>query len=280
MITKVSERLKTFIWKMSAIASEALFPGICCGCRRLFRISGTLPRGWGNGASNPSFRELMGAYLCAACADQFHAVSSPLCPQCGQPFVSPHGPDHICAQCSERPFRFQAARAAGLYKGGLRSAIHQLKYSGRDHLARPLGRLLWQSLLQNWDPGRFDRIVPVPLHPRRLRERGFNQAHLLVRRWPLFAEKTGLRMPSDWIDARLLRRHKSTLPQTGLKKEQRSTNLRQAFRVGNNRRIRNERILLVDDVMTTGTTADACTQTLLQGGAVEVCVLTLARAVL
>jgi ComF family protein len=274
-----SDRFRALIQKIPGIISEALFPGICCSCGQLFRIPVALPCALGGEVPDPSFRELMRAYLCAACADQFHAVGSPLCPQCGQPFVSPHGPDHLCGQCSEHPFRFQSARAAGLYEGGLRSAIHQLKYYGRDHLAGPLGRLLWQSLLRYWDPRRFDRIVPVPLHPRRLRERGFNQAHLLVRRWPLFAAKAGLQIPSNWIDARMLKRHKSTLPQTALNKAQRGTNLRHAFRVGENRSIRNERILLVDDVMTTGTTADTCAQTLLHDGAAEVCVLTLARAV-
>lgn len=185
----------------------------------------------------------------------------------------------MCGQCSQHAFRFQAARAAGVYEGGLRSAIHHLKYQHRDQLAVPLGRLLWQTLVQHWEPDRFDRVVPVPLHPRRLRERGFNQAQALIRQWPMLAERTGLRLPPDWIDARVLKRQRATLPQTGLKKDQRATNLRQAFCVKKDRNVRDERILLVDDVMTTGTTAQTCTRTLLRAGAAEVRVITLARVV-
>jgi len=265
---------------MAAITSEALFPGFCCECGRLFKMPQNLPGGLGSVAADLPFNVLMGRCLCPACVEQFRAVSAPLCSHCGQPFVSPQGPDHVCGQCSEHPFRFQSARAVGLYEGGLRSVIHQLKYHGRDQLAAPLGRLLWQTLIHYWEPCRFDRVVPIPLHPRRLRERGFNQAHLLIRQWPAIAAAAGLPMPSDWIDNRLLKRHKETLPQTGLKKVQRETNMHHAFCLEPNRCIRNERILLVDDVMTTGTTADSCALTLLCAGAAEVRVLTLARAVL
>jgi ComF family protein len=222
----------------------------------------------------------MGSHVCTACADQYHPVDSPLCTHCGQPFDSPQGPDHTCGQCRLQPFHFQSARAAGLYEGSLRAAIQELKYQGRDALAEPLGQLMWQTLVKTWNPRNLDRIVPVPLHPRRKRERGFNQAALLVRRWPGYAAREGFEKSPGWIDIRLLKRHRATLPQTGLKKEQRATNLRNAFSVSKSRSIHGERILLVDDVMTTGTTVDSCARSLLAAGASEVRVLTLARAVL
>ncbi|MBI5062408.1 MAG: ComF family protein, partial [Desulfatitalea sp.] len=193
-----------------------------------------------------------------------------------------HGPDHTCGQCQERPLRFRAARAAGLYEGGLRTAIQQLKYQGRDSLAKPLGRFLWQTLGNYWDPAQIDRVIPVPLHPRRLRQRGFNQAGVLVREWPRLARRQGYQVPSNWIDRRTLRRRRPTQPQTGLRREERVTNLRRAFQIdarGPGAGLKHLSVLLVDDVMTTGTTADACAQTLLAAGAAEVRVLTLARAV-
>ncbi|MFZ1986328.1 MAG: ComF family protein, partial [Desulfatitalea sp.] len=228
------------------------------------------------------FQQWMDRFLCGACTEQFRAVRSPLCIQCGQPFESSHGPDHTCGQCAKRPFRFSAARAAGLYEGALRTAIHQLKYQGRDTLAKPLGRLLWQTLGRHWDPAQIDRVVPVPLHPRRLRQRGFNQACALVQEWPRLAERQAVKVAGDWIDPRMLRRLRPTPPQTGLPREQRVTNMTRAFEVDGRRGshpLQAQRVLLVDDVMTTGTTADACAQTLLAAGAAEVRVLTLARAV-
>ncbi len=261
--------------RLGAIGAEVCFPGICCGCGRLFR----LPR---RTEQAVTFEQWMHRFLCDICAQAFQAVRSPLCPQCGQPFASSHGPDHVCGQCQEHPFRFSAARAAGLYEGGLRTAIQQLKYQGRDALAQPLGSFLWQTLRHHWDPAQIDRVIPVPLHPRRLRQRGFNQAALLVREWPRLAKRQGYQVPPDWIDRRTLRRERPTQPQTGLKREERVTNLRRAFQVNPRKSgpgVKHLRVLLVDDVMTTGTTADACAQTLLAAGAAEVRVLTLARAV-
>jgi ComF family protein len=272
--------LQSIIQRSVATLKEAVFPGICSQCGRLFPIRRESTAAADDAREVPSFKDLMGHYICIACADRYRPIQAPLCTHCGQPFISPHGPDHVCGPCLRHPFHFRSARAVGFYEGALRAAVHDLKYKARDSLAPPLGRLMWQALVQIWDPGDLDRVIPVPLHPRRMRQRGFNQAGLLVRQWPEYAAHAGLHKGSDWIDTRVLTRHRSTLPQTGLKKEQRATNLRNAFCVNTNQDIRNERILLVDDVMTTGTTADICAHSLLSAGAAEVRVLTLARAVL
>jgi ComF family protein len=276
--------LKNIAKRIAAIGSEAFFPAICGGCGRLFKLPArTKQHTFDQGPSDASFRQWMNHHLCGACSEQFRVVRSPLCVQCGQPFESSHGPDHTCGQCAKRPFYFSAARAAGLYEGALRTAIHQLKYQGCDALAKPLGRVLWQTLVQHWDPSQIDRVVPVPLHSRRLRQRGFNQACALLQEWPRLAERQGAKVASDWIDRKVLRRLRPTPPQTGLLREQRATNMARAFEVHARRGYRPLqalRVLLVDDVMTTGTTADACAQTLLAAGAAEVRVLTLARAVI
>ncbi len=264
---------KRIIRRLAAIAAEAFFPGICCGCGQLFRLPG-------RSVGALTFEHWMDRFLCKACIAPFHAVGSPLCPGCGQPFASAQGADHTCGRCLERPFGFSAARAAGLYEGGLQIAIQQLKYHGRDTLAQPLGRFLWQTLDRYWDPTHFDRIMPVPLHPRRLRQRGFNQAGALIREWPRLARRQGFCPPPDWIDPRTLQRQRPTRPQTGLRRDERVTNLRGAFQFDDRRPgVKRLKVLLVDDVMTTGTTADACAQVLLAAGAAEVRVLSLARAV-
>jgi ComF family protein len=272
--------LRDAFQRSSTVLSEAVFPGICCACKQVFPIRRGLPKEAPTDEIASLFKTVMGAHVCAACADRYRPIDSPLCTHCGQPFDSPHSPDHMCGQCRLQPFHFHSARAAGLYEGSLRAAIHELKYQGRDALAEPLGKIVWAILVKTWNPRDVDRIVPVPLHPRRRRERGFNQAALLVRRWPQYACRAGLEKGPGWIDTRLLKRHRATLPQTGLKKEQRATNLRNAFSVDKSRCIQRLRILLVDDVMTTGTTADICAHALLAAGASEVRVLTLARAVL
>lgn len=187
--------------------------------------------------------------------------------------------DHECGECRQRPPGFGKARAAGLYQGPLRAAIHQHKYMGREGLAVPLGRMLWSVLGRHWRPSRFDRVVPVPLHPHRMRNRGFNQAYALIRRWPELARAQGYAVPTDWIAPRMLQRRRATRPQTGLRKSQRAENLRDAFTMAAGYRIEGLNILLVDDVLTTGATVDACARALLRGGAAEVRVLTLARAV-
>jgi ComF family protein len=265
--------------RMARTGLDAILPAVCLGCGKLFKICRPDVKGIEAAAAATRFRALMCVHVCAACGEQFEAVRSPLCLQCGLPFVSPHGVDHVCGTCQSKPPVFHAARAAGLYQGVLRTAIQQHKYAGREGLAEPLGQLLWWVLSRYWQPSGFDSVVPVPLHPRRLRERGFNQAQALIRKWPRLAGSQGCRLPDNWIDTDVLERCRPTRPQTGLRREERAANLQDAFVLKAGARIEGARILIVDDVLTTGATVDACARTLLRGGAAQVQVLTLARAV-
>lgn len=215
---------------------------------------------------------------CPACAGAFRPVDSPLCSRCGAMFPSREGDDHVCGDCLERPRRFGRARAAGVYDQSLMSVILSLKYRGKTRAAEPLGRLLFETFSRHWSDGNIDAIVPVPLHPRRLRRRGFNQAYLLVRNWPKLArEKTAA--PSPWrIEGAALVRRRSTASQTGLDRRARAGNVRGAFAVARPEAVAGRRVLLVDDVMTTGATVEACARALRTAGAERVDVLTLARA--
>jgi ComF family protein len=167
----------------------------------------------------------------------------------------------------------------GYYATSLRDAIHDFKYRSATHLAAPLGRLMWHAVHHYFSPSDIDKVIPVPLHPRRLRSRGFNQSALLVRQWPAMGPADGQEKRQPWMAAGLLRRHRATLPQTGLNKAQRADNLKSAFSIPDKAMLKGKRVLLVDDVLTTGATANACAFVLKQAGAVRVDVLTLARAV-
>ncbi len=226
-----------------------------------------------------AFENLMTEYLCKNCGNQFQPIQSPFCLGCGRPFTSPHGLNHVCGECQEKPFDFQAARAVGLYENALRSVIQQFKYQGWVQLAEPLGRLMWKTFLHHWDPMQIDGIIPVPLHRRRLRKRGFNQAAQLIRQWPGLAAEQGIVFDQARFITKALVRKRHTPPQTGLNQGQRKANLRQAFGMDDDKAVQGCRILLVDDVLTTGATANACTQVLMGAGALSVEVLTLARAV-
>lgn len=198
-----------------------------------------------------------------------------MCAICGDPF-SGAGPDHLCHRCLSRRPSFGVARACTIYRAGdsdagpLARAIHRYKYTPDIALAPTLGRLLAKRT-----PGfttAYDLIIPIPLHINRLRWRGFNQAQLLAR--PL------ARMRGVPIDPFAVERSRATTPQVELDVAARRRNVIDAFRVPDARRVRGRSILLVDDIYTTGATANECTRTLRRAGAVHVDVLVLARAVL
>jgi len=143
-------------------------------------------------------------------------------------------------------------------------------------LARPLAALMLAAFHRFWQPGEIDAVVAVPLHRRRLYSRGFNQAALLARQWDL--RMCGGRRPGPLLEGALVRR-RSTAAQTGLGRRQRLMNLRGAFALGRQADVAGKNLLLVDDVLTTGATAEACSRVLRAGGAARVDVLTLARSV-
>lgn len=206
--------------------------------------------------------------FCAVCLEAFSPILSPCCPRCNLPFAAVDGSDHLCLSCLQNPPPFAWARAIGRYDDPLRLAIQRFKYQGDFNLDKPLARLLYDALQQALHDFRPDLLVAVPLHPSRLRQRSYNQALLLAR-------VLGRRMQVP-APARLLLRSLPTPSQLGLKAIERRRNLRGAFTVRGT--LDGERILLIDDVMTTGATARECSRTLLDAGASTVAVAVLARA--
>jgi ComF family protein len=170
-----------------------------------------------------------------------------------------------CALCRLGLNGFDQVYSFGAYEGVLRKLIHVFKFEGVRTLQRPLGSLLARALPRE---SSFDAIVPMPLHWRRRWQRGFNQSELLAReigrKWgvPVFA---------------LVRRKRATAPQAGLTSAQRRKNVQGAFEVRKGQRLKGIRILLIDDVLTTGATASACARALKRAGAAQVTFLALAR---
>ena len=205
--------------------------------------------------------------FCRDCLTSLTTLSPAHCPCCAQPF-----PDstsiHLCGNCLKRPPAFSIVHAAGLYQDGIKDAVHRLKYRNQVNLARPLGQLLGKVVEAAAGDFVPDSIVPVPLHPDRLRQRGYNQALEVAR--PI-AQQLNVS-----IDTGLLQRVRRTPPQQGLSAIERRSNLRNAFDLTTAPSVK--RILLVDDVMTTGETVRECCRTLLVGGIREVQVAVVGRA--
>jgi len=216
-------------------------------------------------------------YFCASCWTQIQPVSHPLCKTCGRPFPDAGGDDHTCGVCLERPPRFAAARAWACYpreelaEHPLRQVVQKFKYGRKVSLGKPLGRLLARGAAEFITQWPIDVIMPVPLHPKRLRWRGFNQSLLLARQ---ISRTYGT--PTEPF---MLRRVKETPPQTQLTEDERRKNMRGAFALHGEKSLKDKTVLLVDDIYTSGATVNECSQTLRRGGAKEVYVLTLARAV-
>jgi len=206
---------------------------------------------------------------CPTCLAQVNFFSSPRCFRCGIGFPSPSDVDHLCSECLTQERHFSRARAVCVYEGAIMEAISRLKYGGLTRLAKPLGNLLAEYQDPDFPLSENDLLIPVPLHPRRLRERGFNQSLLLARQVS--------RRRSIPLNFTALRRARQTQPQTQLSGAERRKNVRGAFEVGKREAVEGKRILLIDDVFTTGATVQECASVLREARAGEVHVLTLAR---
>ncbi len=205
--------------------------------------------------------------LCGVCWASFPRISPPICQVCGRPLRGPVDLMFTCTPCRQGPNRLRV-RAFGRYEGRLRDAVHALKYRDRLALAEPLGDALLEVVRADPVLCALDALVPVPLHPRRQAERGFNQAEEVARRLG-----RALRKPT----VRALVRVRDTASQIELDEEQRRRNVRGAFRAL--AEVRGLRLVLVDDVVTTGSTLRECARTLRAAGAAEVSAVAVAMAV-
>jgi len=207
--------------------------------------------------------------LCQDCLDSAVRIEAPFCQICSRPYTGVFGAPFACPDCEDHPPAFDCVATRYQATGIVRDLIHRFKYSGEFHL---------RNLLVNWleealsDPRvsteAFDSLVPVPLHPTRIRERGYDQIAALV---GLLGERS--RKPVSLC----LRRSRYTESQTRFSRKERLQNLQNAFELRKGTSVLGKRLLLVDDVLTTGSTLDECARVLKSHGAKSVCAVTVAR---
>lgn len=233
---------------------NAVLPPLCLGCNEIVETPGA---------------------LCAACWQGFSFVAPPHCARCAAPFAQDLGEGALCGACLARPPRYRRARAALIYDARSRRLVLPFKHGDRTDIARACGG--WMARAGAELLAEADLVAPVPLHWRRLFMRRYNQAQLLAR--VVVREASPGSRPR--LAPELLRRRRWTGSQTGLRAQERRGNVRQAFGIHPRwaAEIAGKTVLLVDDVLTTGATVEACAQVLQRGGARHVDVLTLARVV-
>lgn len=239
-MTPMPERLNAELLGLGGRLLDLLFPPRCVNCKK-------------NSAA-----------LCPQCFNSIKYIQPPFCPRCSHLLVSENAP---CPECRAHPRLITRIRAAAWHEGVVRQAIHALKYNRRRDVAAPLANLLAPLCAAPDD--KPDLFTSVPLHPERQRERGYNQAELL-------AEQTARALRSTY--ARLLERTRATADQIGLNAKERRANVRDAFQVTAAVSVTGKRVVLIDDVCTTGATLDACAAALFARGADAVYGVTVARA--
>jgi ComF family protein len=217
--------------------------------------------------------------VCDSCWNHLPAQAGPLCAQCGEAldFDPLSGARSTCRPCGAVPPDFDKAVAHGVYDDTLRTLLHLLKYDGIEGLAKRLGALLADEVLAIANLPAEIVVVPVPLHKKKRKTRGFNQAELLARGVMAAVRRRRPEMQIKLAGA-LLRRQRATESQAGLTPHERRENVRGAFFVPRPDAIEGKHVLLIDDIYTTGATARACSKALRSAGAATVWVATVARA--
>ena len=237
---------------------DAVLPPLCLGCGEIVAAPGA---------------------LCAKCWQGVCFIAPPHCARCGCPFAADLGDGALCGGCLARSPRFRRARAALVYDTESRRLVLPFKHGDRTDMARACGG--WMARAGAELLAEADLIAPVPLHWRRLLVRRYNQALLLARIVARDVPREGQGASGARLAPDLLRRRRWTGSQAGLRVRERQSNVRQAFDIHPRwaAELRGKTVLLVDDVFTTGATAEACARILQRGGARHVDVLTLARVV-
>jgi competence protein ComFC len=210
-------------------------------------------------------------YICAGCRVAVRFIEPPFCERCGLPFEGAISTAFECSNCREMEWHFRSARSAVIARDQVLEVIHQYKYRRALWFEPFLADLLVNRAAPELRGERWDYLVPVPLHPARQREREFNQAERLARH---LSAATGIPVNTRW-----LRRVVATRTQTLLSRAERMANVRRAFSLCGQPELNGQRVVLVDDVFTTGATTSACARVLQAAGAGQVCVWTVARGI-
>jgi ComF family protein len=227
--------------KLIELAVDSFFPRRCVGCGKV------------------------GGFLCSECLGELPRLLPPLCPNCGRPQAS----GIVCPDCRQRKTEIDGIRSPFRFDEVVRKAIHQLKYRNLKAISPCLAELLADYLESNHLPG--EALVCVPLHPRRLRERGYNQSSLL-------AEELGRRIDLPVIEDCLVRVKQAQPQVRAVDVDERRRNVADAF-VCRDERVSGKQIILIDDVCTSGATLESCAAALKSKGAASVWGLTLAREI-
>ncbi len=244
--------------------ADLLFPPLCIGCGEILQEGG--------------------GFACESCLAEIEKIETPCCAVCGRPLFGVNDENGICDSCTGETPTFDVARSAFVYGGVVLEAVKRFKYYGRVNLAGPLTALALKEgacfgdgrLPGTLDPAAFDLLTPVPLYRKRLYERGFNQSLEIVKE---LKKRWGSDLSPLSINHADLVRTRYTVPQTALSMEERKVNVKGAFAV-KGRVFYKKRVLLVDDVYTTGSTVSECARVLKNAGAERVGVFTLTRSVL
>jgi len=248
----ISSRLQGALGALNRAARLALdiaLPTLCVACRE----------------------PVDGEGVCADCWSKLSFIAPPHCPRLGIPFVYDPGPDMLSMEAIANPPAYGRARAAVRYDDVARTLVHALKYHDRTDLAPTMGRWMARAGTQLLDGA--DMLIPVPLHWRRAWRRRYNQSGALAR---VIERRSGVGLRTD-----LLQRVRATEQQVGLSRPQRASNVQGAFAVSatGKAELQGRRVVLIDDVLTSGATLDACARALLRAKAAEVDVLVFARVV-
>ncbi len=229
--------------------SSALFPEVCYFC--------------GSSVTGE------GSVICADCRNSIRIVSEPFCDLCGLPLSTfDDFASTICGRCLTKPPPYDKARYGVYYEQSVRTGITRLKFHSSLFNVRPIGELLVQAFNTHYSSERFDSIIPVPVHRKRLISRGFNQAISVSKR---LSESTGI-----FLDRTALVKSRDTAPQVGLPRSKRLVNLKNAFNISSPERISGKRILIIDDVSTTGATVSEAARAVRKVGAAYVAILVVA----
>jgi ComF family protein len=237
-------------WRHAArLALDIALPTLCVACRE----------------------PVDGEGVCAQCWAKLSFIERPCCPRLGIPFVYDPGPDMLSMEAIASPPAYNRARAAVRYDEVARTLVHALKYQDRTDLAPAMGRWMARAGRELLDGA--DMLIPVPLHWRRAWHRRYNQSGALAR---AIERQSGIRLRGD-----ILLRVRATEQQVGLSRPERASNVQGAFKVSADRQseIAGRRVVLIDDVLTSGATTDACARALLRAKAAQVDVLVFARVV-